>query len=175
MQYILEVWRQWDKLKRGFKSAFGIGTVTVMRQESPVAAPGPALRSLEMSTYSTHGNPAQTLWQKYNTLHYCTVSASKTAEDWAGGPNAARARSLSSLSFLPIVHKNEDLFDFFREPNKSVLSSSGNKAVYGMVEKSCHNHSGPLSYVALREKEMLPCKDNTAATLKFHPAPSLLE
>lgn len=93
----------------------------------------------------------------------------KTAEDWASCPNAVR-----SVSLLPFVHKNEDLFDLFRELNKSVLSS-GNKAVYGMVDKSCHNHSGLLLYVALREKEMLPCKDNTAVTLKFHPAPLLLE
>lgn len=34
----------------------------------------------------------------------------------------------------------------------SVLSSE-NKAVYGMVDKSCHNHSGLLLYVALKREE----------------------
>lgn len=56
---------------KGFKSVSGIGTVTVMRQECPAAGPGPPLWTIEASTYSTHGNPAHTLWQ--NTTHWTTV------------------------------------------------------------------------------------------------------
>lgn len=41
--------------------------------------------------------------------------------------------------------------DVFSDLNKSVLLSE-NKAVYGMVDKSCHNHSGLLLYVALKRE-----------------------
>lgn len=57
------------------------------------------------------------------------------------------------------------LFSFW---NKSVLSSK-NKAVYGMVDRSCHNHSGLLLYVAPKRDEMLPGLDNSAES---HPAPT---
>lgn len=48
--------KQQNKVKRGFKSVNGIGTVTVMRQDSPMVAPGKAVPG--NPTYSTHGNPA---------------------------------------------------------------------------------------------------------------------
>lgn len=51
--------------------------------------------------------------------------------------------------------------------NKSVLSSK-NKAVYGMVDRSCHNHSGLLLYVAPKRDEMLPGLDNSAESHLIH-------
>lgn len=44
------------------------------------------------------------------------------------------------------------LLDSIGDLNKSVLSSD-NKAVYGMVDKSCHNHSGLLLCVARKREE----------------------
>lgn len=37
-----------------------------------------------------------------------------------------------------------------------------------MVDRSCHNHSGLLLYVAPKRDEMLPGLDNSAES---HPAP----
>lgn len=60
----------------------------------------------------------------------------------------------------------KNFIDLFGGFNKSVLSLE-NKAVYGMVDKSCHEHSGPLFYVAL------PRLNNAAVTPELDPASSV--
>ncbi len=66
---------------------------------------------------------------KYNTLHYCTVSASILLRTGLVYPNAVGL--LFKISMF--VHQYDNLLDLFSDLNKSVLSSE-NKAVYGMVE-----------------------------------------
>lgn len=132
-----------------------------MRQESHMVASGPVLWSLEMSTYSTHGNPAQT-WQ--NTTHCTTVQFLHQycwGQSW---PNAV-GPLLTSLAAVcsPVSRLFSDLNEFVLSPE--------NKAVYGMLDKSCHTHSGPLLYVALRKRKMLPHLDNAAVTVELrHPS-----
>lgn len=129
-------------------------------QESSVVAPGPALWSLEMSTESTHGNPAHTWWQ--NTTHCTTV---QFLHQYCWG----LSWSILMLQISCCCYQYDDLRALYSDLNKSVLSSE-NKAVYGMVEKSCHNHSG-----LLRERKMLPGLDHSVLTLEMHPASLLFE
>lgn len=82
---------------------------------------------------------------KYNTLHYCTVSASILLN--TGLVCLYTAGLWKSL--LVVFYTSWTAFwDSFGGFNKSVLSLE-NKAVYGMVDKSCHKHSGLLFHVAL--------------------------
>lgn len=112
--------------------------------ETSVVAPGPVLWSLETSTYSTHGNPAQTLWQ--NTTH-CTTVQFLHQYCWGLGCSIL----MLHISCCCLYTSMTTCLIYSAMLNKSVLSSE-NKAVYGMVEKSCHNHSGLLLYVALERE-----------------------
>lgn len=124
-----------EKVKTGFRWVDGVGTATEIGQDSPTVAPGGGERCgpCKTSGNSTHGPPAQTWSQEYNTSHYSTVYASILLNVWLVCPNSSGFYRIYSFIYICLFVCLLVVFFFFTY--KSVLSPK-NKAVYGMVNRS---------------------------------------
>lgn len=149
-----------------------------IRQESPVGArapPGPALWALVESTDSTRGFSSTNIMVKYNnTFHNCTVTASILLSTGLVCGKAVvlfKIKHNVILFFIVFLHQSKDFVRFVKVIwKKNPVLSSADKAVYGTVGKSRHNHGRPLLHVALKENRKKSFCVLAAVTVLIDPA-----
>lgn len=100
---------------------------------------------------------------KYNTLHYCTVSASILLRTGPVYPTAANL-------LLPFIRQYDNLLNVFRDLKRSILSSE-NKAVYG---REIMPH-GLLSTYLLRKRKTFRGLDTFFFSLESHSTSLLFQ